>query len=302
MLRDVTIRQTMHEMVGDETVEVWLKIGAGDWELDRVDDVGAGPTQDFEFIGVEEGVAHVMQTRAVREGRYRAGYLGADPDGWPEQSRVEFIPGTAEAAAPTIVSTDWDNPTTTATVTVTPNPAHLDLDLQLLRDGVVVDTIAAPHVGDVVFETVMASDDDFHDFTSRHVVSGGLVGTQSAPETLWTGGIQLFVDSVDVDSIEDNLKAYFNANGEGWTTLRLFWRWPIGSYDYPGPNESDRGVVTLMDSPHEVEPFDLGYSSFTEPGADLAHDIEFQLRAYDGIGTLLASSTWSAGQFFTPSP
>lgn len=303
MLRDVTIRQTMHEMVGDEMVEVWLKIGAGAWALDRTVDVEAGPTQDFEFLALDSEVLHVMQTRAVREGRYRAGYLNGDPDTWPEQSRVEFIPGQAPAAAPTIIDGEWDDPTTTATITVTPNPAHLDLDLELLRDGVVVDTVAAPHVGDVPMSAVMASDDNFHNFTARHVVGGGLNGAQSDPPfVLWTGGPFLFVDSVDVDSIDDNLKVNYGAFGEGWTTLRLFWRWPIGSYDYPGPNESDRGVVLLEDTPHEVEPFDVGYGTFTSPGADLAHDIEFQLRAYDGIGTLIASSDWAAGQFFTPGP
>lgn len=313
MLRDVTIRQTMHEMLGDEQVEVWLKIGAGAWTLDRTVDVEAGPTQDFEFLALTADVVHVMQTRAVREGRYRAGYLGGDPDAWPEQSRVEFIPGQDPAAAPTIVSASWDDATTTATVTVTPNPAHLDLDLELLRDGVVVDTIAAPHVGDVVFETVMASDEAVHNFTARHIVGGGLNGQQSDPPVpLWTGELTLYIDGVDYDSGvgENNMKIYWFYQGEGFTTLKLWWRWKLGSVDYDsiggGGMEHDLGEVGPVwptGNPREMEG-DEFVPDYTlgQPGADQAHEFEVQLRAYDGVGALITSSDWADGVFFTPGP
>ncbi len=306
MLRDVVIRQTMHEMLGDEDVEVWLKHD-GAWVLDRTVPVEAGPTQDFEFLGLTGDDAYVMQTRAVREGRYRAGYLGGDPDAWPEQSRVEFIPGQAPAAAPTIVSGTWDEPTITATITVTPNPAHLDLDLELLRDGVAVATIPAPHVGDVTFEDILGSGaDNDHVYRARHVVGGGLNGELSDFYIQWEGGLTLNVSNVEYDSApgEENMKVYFEVRGDypAYDTLKLFWRWSFGSVDYPsgggGGMEHDAGTVVIADSPKEFGGIEFGYS-FPPGAGSTEHHMEFILRAYLGV-TFVAESFWQDGFFVTP--
>lgn len=305
MLRDVVIRQTMHEMLGDENVEVWLKIGGGDWTLDRTVDVEAGPTQDFEFLGLEADTLHVMQTRAVRAGRYRAGYLGGDPDAWPAQSRVEFVPGVAPAAAPTIADGVWDDSTVTAEITVTPNPAHLDLDLQLLQDGVVVATIAAPHVGDVVFEDVLgASDGNTHAYTSRHIVGGGLNGALSDIFLLYQGPLSLNVDLVEYDSAvgEENMKVYFTVLGDQppYDTLKLFWRWAFGSVDYPGGGGAEHEAATVGpgDSPAEFPGTEFGYSLPAGAGST-EHHMEFILRAYLG-GVFVQESLWTDGFFVTP--
>lgn len=153
--RDVVLRYTSHEMVGDETVELWLKVGAADWALEQSGPVDTSnpPFMDFELLGLESEVLHVSQVRVFRDGRYRAGYIGGDPEDWPSQSRLEFIPGAEAAPAPEIVEAEFERTSGVAhqmNVTVTPHPDALDLDLDLLRDGVVVDTIAGPHVGDVV--------------------------------------------------------------------------------------------------------------------------------------------------------
>lgn len=305
MLRDVVIRQTMHEMLGDEEVEVWLK-HAGVWTLDRTVDVEAGPTQDFEFLGVTADDVYVMQTRAVRAGRYRAGYLGGDPDAWPEQSRVEFIPGVAPAAAPTIADGVWDDATVTATITVTPNPAHLDLDLELFRDNVYLSTIAAPHVGDVDFVELGASDGNVHIYKARHVVGGGLNGAFSDVFGLYQGGLSLNVDDVEYDSApgEDNMKVYFTVLGDqpAYDSLKLWWRWSFGSVDYPGGGgggaEHDGGAVVIADSPKEYPGTEFGYSLPAGPGST-EHHMEFQLRAY-AAAVQVAVSFWTDGFFVTP--
>lgn len=305
-LRDVVIRSTMNEMVGDEEVEVWLKVGSDPWILYDTVDVEAGPTQDFEFIGVEEDVAHVMQLRAVRDSRYRAGYLGSDPDGWPEQSRVEFIPGTSAALAPTIVGGTWDEPTITATITVTPNPAHLADDLELLRDSVPIATIPGPHVGDVVFEDILgAGADNDHAYTARHVV-GGLHGTLSDVYIQWEGALTLGVSNVEYDSApgEENMKVYFEVRGDSpaYDTLKLWWRWSFGSVDYPGGGgggiEHGGDVVVPLDSPKEYGGIEFGYS-FPPGAGSTEHHMEFRLAAY-ASAVEVATSPWQDGFFVTP--
>lgn len=171
--RDVVLRYTSHEMVGDETVELWLKRGAGDWALESsgLVDTGNPPFMDFEILGLDSGTLHKSQVRVFRDGRYRAGYIGGDPDAWPDQSLLEFIPGAEAAPAPTIVSAEFERTSGVAhqmNVTVTPNAGALDLDLDLYRDGVFVDTIAGPHVGDVVFVDPMPTIATSVEYTARH--------------------------------------------------------------------------------------------------------------------------------------
>lgn len=178
-------------MVGDETVELWLKRGAGDWALEQsvAVDTSNPPFQDFLVVGLESNVDHIAQIRVFRDGRYRAGYLGGDPDAWPEQSRIEFVPGAEAAPAPTIVSGEFERTSGVAhevRITVTPNPGALTLDLDLLRDGVVVDTIAGPHVGDVVLTDNDPPIATNRVYTARHR-QFTLNGIESDPLTRWVG-------------------------------------------------------------------------------------------------------------------
>lgn len=229
--RDVVIRATSHEMIGDETVELWLKVGAGDWALEQSAPVDTSnpPYMDFELLGVESGVEHVAQVRAVRDGRYRAGYLGGDPDAWPEESRIEFIPGAEAAPAPTIASTVFERTSAVAhevRVTVTPNAGALALDLDLYRDGVFVDTIPGPHVGDVEFTDPDPPIATSVEYTARHR-QFTLDGDLSAPVDRWVGPLA----PTDLAQIGD-VANYYGYEVE-WTVVdgadtRVRDDWPLG--------------------------------------------------------------------------
>lgn len=178
-------------MVGDETVELWLKRGAGAWALEQsvAADTSNPPYQDFEIDGLESGLQHTAQIRVFRDGRYRAGYIGGDPEAWPEQSRIDFIPGAEAAPAPEIIAGEFERTSGVAhqvTLTITPNALALDLDLDILRDGVVVGTVPGPHVGDVEFidEDPPIATAAF--YTARHR-QFTLNGVESDPFRQWIG-------------------------------------------------------------------------------------------------------------------
>lgn len=190
MPRDVTIRGTPTEMLGDETVEVWLKRGSAEWELYDVVDVVDDPTQDFLLENLEEAVLHVLQLRATRESRYRTAYLSADPDDWPVQSRYQFTPGLdLEFGVPAITGTEWERTSGSAQeirVTATAASGSEAYALQLLRNGSIVDEIAGPHGGPVVLTDAnppLAAD---HSYTVRHV-EGFDVGPQTGAAVQYAG-------------------------------------------------------------------------------------------------------------------
>lgn len=189
-LHNVTINAIENEMVGDEFAELWLRRGSDAWELYDTVAIENDGDQDFVFLGLEADVVHVVQTRSIRDGRYRAGYLSADPDAWPEQSRFAFRPGADPAAAPTIAATSWERTAADAqniTVTVTPHASHLDLALQLFRDGELVATVEGPHVGDVDLVDEDPPLAQEHEYTARHVELGVILGDFSAPASQWSG-------------------------------------------------------------------------------------------------------------------
>ncbi len=190
-VRDIVLRATSHDMVGDETVELWLKRGAGAWALEQSAPVETDnpPFMDFEILGLDSGVDHVAQIRVFRDGRFRAGYIGSNPEVWPDQSRIEFIPGAEAAPAPTIMDAVWERTSAVAqqvTVTITPDGGSLDQDIDVYRDGVFIGTIDAPHVGDVDFidaDPPIATDVVY---TARHRLFT-LDGILSDPWTRWVG-------------------------------------------------------------------------------------------------------------------
>lgn len=189
-LRDVTVRYTLNEMVDDENAELWLKRGADPWELYDTVAVDDSPatTQDFDLLGLEEGVVHQLQARAIREGRYRAGYLSSNPDNWPGQSLISFEPGTAQAGAPTLNSATWARTAADAqAITVNATPSDLALTIQLLRNGSVVDEIAGPHAGAVNLVDQDPPIAEEHSYRVRHVAAGPVYGELSAAELQWAG-------------------------------------------------------------------------------------------------------------------
>lgn len=231
-VRDVTLRGTAHEMVGDETVELWLKRGAGAWALEQSvpADVSNPPFQDFLVLGLESGLEHVAQVRVFRDGRYRAGYIGGDPEAWPAQSRLEFIPGAEAAPAPEIVSSEFERTSGVAheiRITVTPNALALDLDLDLLRDGVVVDTIAGPHVGDVVMTDNDPPIATNRVYTARHR-QFTLNGIESDPVIRWVGPPPP-TDFVQVAEISDYYAYHVEWTNPGGS-IRVRDDWPIAGF------------------------------------------------------------------------
>lgn len=202
-IRDITVTLDINERVGDETFELWLKAGDGEWALEETGAVPDAATQSFTMLGLEEGVPHVAQVRMVREGRYRSDYFSTNPDLWPAQSRMEFTPGETDFAAPALSTAVWSRTSGSSqrvTVECTANAAHEDLAIQLLRDGVVVAEVAGPHSGTVTLVDLDPPIAAAHDYTLRHR-DGFLVGQQSAPVEVWSGPIAPagFVDTTVPD-------------------------------------------------------------------------------------------------------
>lgn len=249
-LRHVVIRAPFTEMVGDEQAEVWLKIGAGDWALyDTVEVQDTPPPQDFEFSNLEADVTHKVQLRPIRDGRYRAGYLFADPDSWPAQSLLEFVPGDVAADAPTIVSATWErtsNVQEEVTVTVTPHPDQLAKKLQLLREGVVVAEVDGPHVGDVELVDINPPGETSQTYTARHI-QFTLPGAESDPLERWVGP-DAPTDLVQVAELNDYYAYHvdWTLAGAGYGT-RIRDDWPVAGFinrAFPGSptNHHDQGV------------------------------------------------------------
>lgn len=219
-------------MVGDETVELWLKRGAGEWALEQSvpADTSNPPYQDFLVLGLESGVEHAAQIRVFRDGRYRAGYIGGDPEAWPEQSRIDFIPGAEAAPAPTIVGAVFERTSGTdhqMTVTVTPNPAALDLDLDLYRDGVFVATIPGPHVGDVDFVDENPPIASNRTWTARHR-QFTLDGVLSDPLIAWVGP-PAPTDLVQVAELNDYYAYHIDWTNPGGS-IRVRDDWPVAGF------------------------------------------------------------------------
>lgn len=189
-LRDVVLRWSNADMVGDESYELWLKVGSADWVLFQTGSLLTEPSQDFTLLDLTEGVAHVAQVRRVRGGRYRSEYLSNNPELWPEASRLEFTPGfDPDFGTPTINGTSWERTSAGShriTVNATAAAGSEAYTLQLLRSGVVVDEVEGPHVGAVDLHDVDPTIAANHSYTVRHV-AGVLEGPQTAPVVRWAG-------------------------------------------------------------------------------------------------------------------
>ena len=191
MARDVTLRAAYQDLAGDETFELWLKHESDAWLLGMTGDVELAEdgTQDFVLLTLTAGDTYVAQLRLKRAGRYRTGYLSGNPDAWPAQSRCEFTPGALEGVgAPFIVSAIWSRTSSVSQkIAVTITPDNDDIDINVYRDGVLIGTVEAPHVGDVEYNDVDPPLGVEYEYTAAHVVSGGLIGTVSGPEDCFAG-------------------------------------------------------------------------------------------------------------------
>lgn len=190
MPRDVTLRGTMAELVGDETYELWLKHESEDWILEAEGDVDVDEAsqQDFLLESLVTGDDYVAQIRLKRASRYRAGYLTADPDTWPESSRCEFTPGALEGVdAPEMVSGVWTRTATDATnIALQINAFDLTKDLKVFRNGVEIGVIEQPHVNPVAFVDLNPPLAEEHLYTAAHTV-GFLDGPESLPLPVFAG-------------------------------------------------------------------------------------------------------------------
>lgn len=189
-LRDVVLTFDTNEVVGDETYELWMKIAAGDWALVQTGAVALTATQSFTLLDLEEGVAHAVQVRMLRGGRYRSDYLAGDPDLWPAQSLIEFTPGLEEdLGTPTINATGWERTASDAqriNVTATAAAGSEAYAIQLLRNGVVVDEVAGPHVGTTALVDNNPPIATVHTYRVRHA-AGVIEGPTSAGSQQYAG-------------------------------------------------------------------------------------------------------------------
>ncbi len=190
MARDVTLRATAADLVGDETYELWLQHASDAWFLEASGllHVDGERQEDFLLSTLIEGDAYVAQMRLKRAGRYRAGYLTADPDTWPAESRCEFIPGALEGVgAPTMNSGAWSRTSAIATrVTLSIDAADLAKDMKVYRDGGYIGTIAEPHTNPITFIDANPALGVEHLYTARHTVEF-LDGPESAPLDVFAG-------------------------------------------------------------------------------------------------------------------
>jgi hypothetical protein len=182
MSRDVTLQATFENLAGDESYELWLRHITEAWQLIHVDDVvvDGDSHQEITIADLVDGDQYTAQIRLTRAGRYRAGYLTADPDTWPGASRCVFTPGElVGVAAPTIVSGAWSRTSSSASHTsIVVTPADDTVDLVLYRDGSPVVTTNAPHVGDVTMVDPDPPSGDLHTYVAHHE-SGFLTGPGS---------------------------------------------------------------------------------------------------------------------------
>jgi hypothetical protein len=237
MPRTVTIHAATNGLIGDETFEAWLKHETDAWALvdaGAVDQVAG--SQTFVFPGLVDGADYSLQLRMKRAGRYRIGYLSADPETWPAGSRLDFTVGSLIGiGAPTLTAVDdWvrtDAVHSKFVVHITPD--DVSQDLELVRDGAVIHTFTAPLTDPIVYDDidpVLAVD---HVYKARHVA--GTLGGPFSAEILKYAGPGPVAGLVQVPPLAIN-----NEYTVEWTddarTYRLEDDYPDGTYrDLSGP-------------------------------------------------------------------
>ncbi len=188
-LRNVVITGTQHQLVGDETYELWIRHASDAWALIETGTVVlVGDDMSFAISGLIDGDDYTTQVRLKRVGRYRVGYLTSNPDSWPEASRLEFVPGIlVRAGAPVFDFGTWsriDGDSTQIALEI--QAWSLTKDIELYRDGVLIATIAQPHVNPISYTDPDPELGVEHLYTARHV-EATLHGPFSDPLPVWGG-------------------------------------------------------------------------------------------------------------------
>lgn len=106
--RRVTVSWTNNSVLGNESVEVWLKAGSGAWAL-RSTVALSGTTQSTQLIGLEALEAYEVALRHLAPGpTYTSGYTQATPDLWTAGTAAGSKGTiTTGGAAPVLVSGAW---------------------------------------------------------------------------------------------------------------------------------------------------------------------------------------------------
>lgn len=189
MARDIVLRATFQELVGDETYELWLKHD-DEWALNQAGDVVlSSGHQDFTLLALVTGDDYAAQIRLKRAGRYRVGYLSGNPDTWPAQSRCDFVPGAlAGVGAPTIDSAVWsrtDADHQKIRLTITPDTT--EVNVAIFRDGVEIAVVEMPLLSPFTYDDIDPPIATSFSYTAKHKTAGGLYGPESGAASAFSG-------------------------------------------------------------------------------------------------------------------
>jgi hypothetical protein len=132
---------TNNSQDADETLEIWLKPGDGDWSLHKSTPVTSAATQEWTLESLKAGWDYDLAVRYRRGPYYTFGYESDDPATWPSTAQTSFT--TTLAALPTINGALWSRTSSTVEqilVTITPPYTGADYDVELRRGAVLIDT------------------------------------------------------------------------------------------------------------------------------------------------------------------
>lgn len=114
--RRLTVQWANNSVLGNETVEVWLKAGSGAWAL-RSSVAISGTSQSTQLIGLEALETYQVALRFQAPGpTYTTGYTGATPDAWVAGTAAGAKASiTLGGAAPVLTSGTWSRTSATTT-------------------------------------------------------------------------------------------------------------------------------------------------------------------------------------------
>lgn len=104
--RTLTLTWNNNATIGNETIEVWLRVGSGAWALHSSIATTTG-AQSLQFTGRESlELYNVALRHRSLEGTYTVGYTGATPDAWTAGTAAGSKASvTTGAATPALVGT-----------------------------------------------------------------------------------------------------------------------------------------------------------------------------------------------------
>lgn len=175
---------------GDETVEVWLKPGAGAWERKTSVVATTAAAQSTVLSGLTAGTVYDMAFRYRRGGAYTPGYTSDDPAEWPASSRTSFTTGAPASA--TIQTASWSRTGAAAEqIALSLTLADPTLQTRILRsttgnvaDAVLVETLAA---GDTSCIDASVGGEVGYTYWVRHLNGDGTDALLSAPFAAFSG-------------------------------------------------------------------------------------------------------------------